>query len=200
MIEAPQSRLMQPVLVEAVCGAHNHICFVEESTAKDAAGSAAFGSSLAATTTRTGRQHRLGGWQWCLTKRFARHERCYLGPRPVCSRVPRPYSPVISRVGVEIIMEAHSRSTPCGWAATRSCCFDTGRAREASRVLLSSSADHVTIRDKPGSSGMTPGCDSRGRNDVRGRGGPSGGRWAGCGSTTSPTMQSSMAPQSGCAG
>ena len=41
---------------------------------------------------------------------------------------------------------------------------------------------------------MTPGCDSRGRNDVRGRGGPSGGRWAGCGSTTSPTMQSSMAP------
>ena len=37
---------------------------------------------------------------------------------------------------------------------------------------------------------MTPGCDSRGRNDVRGRGGPSGGRWAGCGSTTSPTMQS----------
>ena len=42
---------------------------------------------------------------------------------------------------------------------------------------------------------MTPGCDSRGRNDVRGRGGPSGGRrWAGCGSPTSPTMQSSMAP------
>ena len=41
---------------------------------------------------------------------------------------------------------------------------------------------------------MTPGCDSRGRNDLRGRGGPSGGRWAGCGSPTSPTMQSSMAP------
>ena len=41
---------------------------------------------------------------------------------------------------------------------------------------------------------MTPGCDSRGRNDLRGRGGPSGGRWAGCGSTASPTMQSSMAP------
>ena len=43
---------------------------------------------------------------------------------------------------------------------------------------------------------MTPGCDSRGRNDVRGRGGPSGGRWAGCGSTTSPTMQSSVAQPS----
>ena len=41
---------------------------------------------------------------------------------------------------------------------------------------------------------MTPGCDSRGRNDLRGRGGPSEGRWAGCGSPTSPTMQSSMAP------
>ena len=26
----------------------------------------------------------------------------------------------------------------------------------------------VLIRDKPGSSGMTPGCDSRGRNDLRG--------------------------------
>ena len=52
----------------------------------------------------------------------------------------------------------------------------------------------VLIRDKPGSSGMPPGYDSRGRNDVRGRGGPSGGRWAGCGSPASPTMQSSMAP------
>ena len=47
---------------------------------------------------------------------------------------------------------------------------------------------------------MTPGYDSRGRNDVRGRGGPSGGRWAGCGSPTSPTMQSSDGPQSGGAG
>ena len=32
----------------------------------------------------------------------------------------------------------------------------------------------VLIRDKPGSSGMTPGCDSRGRNDLRGRGGALG--------------------------
>ena len=59
---------------------------------------------------------------------------------------------------------AQSISTRRAYGVQRVCRV---RAQEPAQLGMT----QVLIRDKPGSSGMTPGCDSRGRNDVRGRGG-----------------------------
>ena len=98
-----------------------------------------------------------------------------LGRNVACRAAPSLSGAVVARLDVADLVDlVASESGPPDWAPV---VVGDGPTCFVSRRLVTPfpartrSARHdpkVLIRDKPGSSGMTPGCDSRGRNDLRG--------------------------------